>query len=400
MATIFSLEALFAKKGDALLLHYGSFDDPGLIVIDGGPGGVYRKYLRPRLEQIREELGLRRNQGLPIRMVMVSHIDDDHIAGVIDLFEDLRDAKEQGQPRPYAIETLWHNSFDDLLGNRDAAVVSRMAATAASGQTSDLPLPKMHPDTKAVVASTNQGRVLRDAAKKLRVKVNAPFGGLIMSPAGSKVALGGGLEFTIIGPDRARVEALQKRWDDDLKKILAKERDSAHATAFSDESPFNLASICVLAELNGRRMLLTGDARGDYVIEGLERARLLTKTKPLHVDLLKVPHHGSDRNVEQSFFERVTADHYVISGDGEHGNPEVDTLDMLARARAGARYTLHFTFTADAHERERNKKRKAALAKVADWVARRPPGCDVVFREPDNDAQSILVDLLDPMYEE
>jgi len=400
MATIFSLEAVFAKKGDALLLHYGPSDDPGLIVIDGGPGGVYRKYLRPRLQQIREELGLRDSQSLPIRMVMVSHIDDDHVAGVIDLFDELREAKERRKPRPYAVGTLWHNTFDDLLGNRDPVVVSRMAATAASGQVSDLPLPRMHPDTKAVVASTNQGRILRDAAKKLRVKVNAPFRGLVMSPAGGKVSLGGGLRFTVIGPDRGRVEALQKRWDKDLEKILEKERDSAHATAFADESPFNLASICVLAELKRRRMLLTGDARGDFVIEGLERARLLKKTKPLHVDLMKVPHHGSDRNVEPSFFERITANHYVISGDGAHGNPEVDTLDMLAQARPGANYTLHFTFTADAHERERNRKRKAALAKVAEWVERRPRGCDVVFRDPDDAAQSILVDLLDPMYEE
>ena len=397
MSTIFSLEAVFAKKGDALLLHYGPADDPELIVIDGGPGGVYKKYLRPRLHQIRDELGLRASQSLPIRMVMVSHIDDDHIAGIIDLFEDLQ---EKRRPRPYAVKTLWHNSFDDLLGNREPAVVSRMAATASSARAAGLPLPRMHPDTKAVVASTNQGRRLRDAAKKLRVKVNDPFGGLIVSPARRKVSLGGGLTFTILGPDRGRVEEFQKRWDKDLEKILEKERESARATAFADESPFNLASICVLAQLKRRRMLLTGDARGDFVIQGLERARLLRKTKPLHVDLMKVPHHGSDRNVEQSFFERITADHYVISGDGAHGNPEVDTLDMLAQARPGARYTLHFTFTADAHERERNAKRKAALAKVADWVKRRPRGCDVVYRDPDNDAQSVLVDLLDPLYEE
>jgi hypothetical protein len=400
MAAIFTLEAVFAKKGDALLLHYGSLDDPRLIVIDGGPKGVYKKFLRPRLRQIREELALGDNQSLPIRMVMVSHIDDDHIAGVIDLLEELQEAKERRRPRPYTIDTLWHNSFDDLLGNRDPGVVSRMAATAASGQRRDLPLPSMHADTRAVVASTNQGRLLRDAARKLRIRVNAPFRGLVMAPARRKISLGGGLRFTVIGPDRDRVDELQKRWDKDLKKILEKERDSARATAFSDESPFNLASICVLAELKRKRMLLTGDARGDFVIEGLERARLLRKTRPLHVDLMKVPHHGSDRNVEESFFRRITADHYVISGDGAHGNPEVGMLKMLARARGRARYTLHFTFTADAHERERNARRKAALTKVANWVKRRPRGCKVVYQDPQDDARSVLVDLLEPLYEE
>ena len=135
------------------------------------------------------------------------------------------------------------------------------------------------------------------------------------------------------------------------------------------------------------------------MLEGLENARLLTRRRPLHVDLMKVPHHGSDRNVEPVFFERITADHYVISGDGEHGNPEVDMLDMLAGARGRARYTLHFTFTRDAHRHARNAKRKKALEKVAAWVRRKPRGCKVVFRDPEDTAQSVLVDLLEPMYE-
>ena len=258
----------------------------------------------------------------------------------------------------------------------------------------------MHADTKAVVASTQQGRILRDAAKILGVKVNAPFPGLVMAPASRKVALGDGLSFTVIGPDRTRVEALQKRWDEDLQKILQKERDSANASAFSDDSPFNLASICVLAHVKRKRMLLTGDARGDFVIEGLTRARLLKKSQALHVDLLKVPHHGSDRNVEESFFARITADHYVICGDGEHGNPEVAMLNMLASARGNASYTLHFTFTADAHTHERNAKRKAALTKIANWVKGRPSNCKVIFRDAHDAAQSVLVDLLEPLYEE
>ena len=36
MGTIFTLEALQAKHGDALLLHYGDAASPRLIVIDGG----------------------------------------------------------------------------------------------------------------------------------------------------------------------------------------------------------------------------------------------------------------------------------------------------------------------------------------------------------------------------
>jgi hypothetical protein len=400
MATLFSLEAVFAKHGDALILHYGSAADPKLILIDGGAGGVYTGFLEPRLRDLRDELGLDPADPLRFEMVMVSHIDDDHINGVLDLFRDNDKAKTKRQPLPYEIGTLWHNSFDDLLDNRGGAavaMVSTMAASVAAG-TPSANLPKMAPETEAVIASTPQGRDLRDLARKLRVAVNKPFSGLVRAAArkpAKKVALGSGLSFTIVGPDSDRIDAYQERWRRDLAKIKKDKR--ARVSAFDDDSPFNLASICVLATLKSKTMLLTGDARGDFVIDGLERAGLLTSTTPLHVDLLKVPHHGSDRNVEDSFFERITADHYVISGNGGDGNPERATLEMIQRARGRFRYTVHFTFTADAHKSETNAERKAALKGVDAWAARVPPNCTVVFRDKAPDARSVVVDLLDAL---
>ncbi|HPM83944.1 MAG TPA: hypothetical protein PLF81_24730, partial [Candidatus Anammoximicrobium sp.] len=79
----FALEALEAKKGDSLLLHYGRDSDPKLIVIDGGPSGVYARSLKPRLDQLKQQRSP--DDPLPIRMVMVSHIDDDHINGVLQM---------------------------------------------------------------------------------------------------------------------------------------------------------------------------------------------------------------------------------------------------------------------------------------------------------------------------
>jgi len=401
MPTLFTLEAVFAKKGDALILHYGPWDHPDWILIDGGPLGVYKQLLHPRLEQLREEFELEQDAPIPFKMVMVSHIDDDHVAGVIDLFEDIDDAKAGHQPPPYKVDTLWHNSFDDILDNDDEEIVSRMAATAASTGAADaLPLPKMEPESRAVVASTKQGRHLRNLAKKLGAELNKPFEGLIMAPAAEVDNFDHGLTLTVIGPSKERVEKYQEQWDKDLKKIREKEENSAEATSFSDRSPFNLASICVLAKMQGKSMLLTGDARGDFVIEGLEEAGLLKKNKPFRLDLLKVPHHGSDRNVTVDFFERIKAKHYVISGDGAHDNPDRATLDMIQEARDEGEYTVHFTFTEDAHKTETNKKRKAALKKVAEWVAQKPDTCSVVFQDPDEEIYSVYVDLLDPLYEE
>ena len=50
---LFSLDVVRARKGDCLILHYGSEDDPRLMLIDGGPRGVYGPHLKPRLEEIK-----------------------------------------------------------------------------------------------------------------------------------------------------------------------------------------------------------------------------------------------------------------------------------------------------------------------------------------------------------
>ncbi len=42
----------------------------------------------------------------------------------------------------------------------------------------------------------------------------------------------------------------------------------------------------------------------------------------LHVDILKFPHQGAAANMDASFAKRITADHYVICGNGRHDNPE------------------------------------------------------------------------------
>lgn len=391
MAKMFTLEAVFAKKGDALILHYGPDDDPSWILIDGGPAGVYKKFLRPRLRQIREEWGFGENEAFPFDMVMVSHIDADHIVGVLDLFKETVEAKEGHQPQPYRIGTLWHNSFDDLLDNKNEEVVSRMAATVASNDPAGLPVPaNMSRESRAVVASTGQGRDLRNIAKKLGVEFNKGFEGLVMTQPAvvADVPQKHGLVFSVVGPGEDQVIEYRKRWDKDLKKILKKEEEAANAASFEDSSPFNLASICVLAELEGKTMLLTGDARGDFLRDELDACGML----PLHVDLFKIPHHGSDRNVDEDFFRKVTADHYVFSGDGEHGNPELATLEMLASARGNDDYTIHFTFTEDAHEHEQNHERKTALEKVNTWVKdERPASCTVVFRDPDELSVSVAL---------
>ena len=120
----FTLEALQAEKGDSLIVHYGDAAKPRFLVIDGGPKDVFRKSLEPRLGQLRKKWAAQSE--LPLDMVMVSHIDDDHVRGVLDLFTKLARLEDDKQPLPYRISTLWHNSFDDILGNRTAELFSKL----------------------------------------------------------------------------------------------------------------------------------------------------------------------------------------------------------------------------------------------------------------------------------
>jgi hypothetical protein len=92
---------------------------------------------------------------------------------------------------------------------------------------------------------------------------------------------------------------LQKDHDTFLKAAAAKKKAGTASLAdFSDTSVPNLSSVVVLAEAGGKSILLTGDARGDKILTGLELIGAITPKGKLHVDVLKMPHHGSDRNME------------------------------------------------------------------------------------------------------
>ena len=322
---MFILEALHAKHGDALLLHYGTEAAPRLAVIDGGPGGVYAAALKPRLMQLRDERELDDAVPLQIDLMMVSHLDADHITGILELMRALRDLKDRRKPLPWKIERFWHNAFDDLTANDEPAV----AAVEGS----------------SLLASVGQGRELRDLVKFFDLDRNKPFNSIVKYPHAKNPVSLPGLELTVIGPDEKNLRVLQEDWNKKVKALLKKKdkASKAEVAAYVDRSVYNLSSIVVLAKAEGKTMLLTGDARGDYTLKALRAAGLLDEGQPLQVDLLKLPHHGSDRNVDQDYFDNLQAKHYVISADGKYTNPDIATLEMIAKSRPDNDYTIWLT---------------------------------------------------------
>ncbi|MDO7867210.1 ComEC/Rec2 family competence protein [Nocardioides jiangxiensis] len=107
-----------------------------------------------------------------------------------------------------------------------------------------------------------------------------------------------------------------------------------HGTAADEGSGPNNASVVLLAEVAGVRILLPGDVEP-------EAQRVLERTLPgLQVDVLKVPHHGS-RYQETAWLTSLGARLAMVSvgADNDYGHPARDLLAALAAAGMEVRRT-------------------------------------------------------------
>ena len=111
---IFTFEALEGQQGDCLMVHAGTAQAPVLVVIDGGPKGNYSNWLKPRLNALKAAPPFATGHTFGVDLLMVTHIDDDHIHGVIDLLADADAA--------WQVRQAWFTSFSDVkAATRNAA---------------------------------------------------------------------------------------------------------------------------------------------------------------------------------------------------------------------------------------------------------------------------------------
>jgi hypothetical protein len=191
---------------------------------------------------------------------------------------------------------------------------------------------------RKVLASVPQGQELNAFAKRHGIfdSMNEPFQPLILFKENQRPAMVSGLSLMVLCPFADELEVLRKKWKQLRKKGIT--------AAFKDASPYNLSSIVVLAEDEGKKAILTGGARGDKVLSALQQKNLLKEGK-FHVDLLKLPHHGSQNNVTAEFFGQLTADVYVVSGDHDKfPNPNEKAMKWLADARGRDPYVVYCTY--------------------------------------------------------
>jgi hypothetical protein len=315
------LHAIQAQFGDCLLLEYGTAAAPKFILVDGGPPDTFTNHLSSVLAQKVAPNGGR------LERVMLSHVDNDHIIGLLDLFAELRRQRANGEAELVSVGGLWHNSFARTLdpnGNLEPRLVGLLAVNGMEA---------VMADTGIAVQGIGEGNRLRQSSLLLNVPLNADLPDPITVDTAVNPVTFENLTLTVVGPTQANLDALRvqwERWLDRHENAIA--GGNPEVMANSDRSVPNLSSICVVAEADGKRLLLTGDQRSDFLYEGLEARGFLDAQGRAHFDVLKVPHHGSDRNITRHFFEHVTADRYVISADGTNDNPDLPTLLWLVDA--------------------------------------------------------------------
>lgn len=108
----------------------------------------------------------------------------------------------------------------------------------------------------------------------------------------------------------------------------------APTSGVGDGSAANDASVVLLAQVRGVRILLTGD------IEPPGQLALLRTLPDLHVDVLKVPHHGS-RHQDLDFLIGLRARLALVSvgADNDYGHPDPGLVAALTATGAVVRRT-------------------------------------------------------------
>ncbi len=412
------LEVFHAADGDCLLL---SSSDGHHVLVDGGRAGTFADNTQPRLQELKLA-------GEAIDLVLVSHVDADHITGILRLLRDVGDwavfdhqrtdganptFPEPTVPRPPDIGALWHNSWRAQVGELEGPIAAlALQVTAATALDPDLvnsaraatqlALAELSGLAESIADGVQLSRLIEERTPLQRNEGFPDHLALLRDrPHRRRV---GSTTLTVIGPTEHHLVALRdewRRWFLEKGVRLAPGRSGAQRTeagrtvdragaslalggpapASIEEAaqiieqtgskhvtPPNRASITVLAEERGRTVLLTGDAAEEELIDGLTAIGKLGANRdsaPFHCTVLKVQHHGASHNLSRAFAERVVADHYVFSGDGAHNNPEPSVLATITETRPRDAGPYTFWFSSSEH-RSSSASRRAAMAAALD----------------------------------
>lgn len=288
------IEILQAGTGDSIWVSHNKKN----IVIDGGKSTAA---IRARYDKMpQDEI---------IDLLVVTHIDSDHIAGIIALVKHM---KENGET--HRLKQVWFNfpkneetdEYSVGEGNELTSFLLEIDGLCWNNNTSEL------------LGSTIE-------VGEIRLHVLAPDHDVAN-------------EYKPKEPDELGVRL--DDWHNDLRTLIDNVDDDD-----IDEGGPNSQSIIILAECKGKKLLLPGDSTPEELCDALQYYNKINGA-PLELDFMKLPHHGSTRNVTKNIFDEVTCSNFIISTkkNEKYYFPNKETIAKLIRYRERADKAINVYF--------------------------------------------------------
>ncbi|MCS3794799.1 ComEC/Rec2 family competence protein [Niastella sp. OAS944] len=266
---------LKAGSGDSIIIHHKIYN----IVIDGGNDS---KYLLSEIDNIYKNNEV-------INLLVITHHDDDHIKGIIDLLNHVSESKYDIN-RPF-IEKVIFNSPRLILGK----------------------LPK---DDNNLL-SYRQAHIVEELLQKINTNWT-------QYTDQSKPIVFEDLIINILSPavEDLKEYSLQKGayltsdWKCDWK--IPMWRLEPYITDKSqDKSISNKSSIVFQISCDNKKLLLTGDVTPGRLQTILDQLSAENGGLPVQYDIVKLPHHGSYRSLNKSILEKLKCNTFIISTNGK-----------------------------------------------------------------------------------
>lgn len=327
---MFTIEMLPGGPGDCLWIEYGTPAAPRRILVDGGASAGAQSTLRKRIRAL--------GAAARFELLIVTHVDDDHIDGILGLLGDTSSQATFGE--------VWFND--------------RVDHTGAAGP-----------------VSVTQGNELSRLLLAQHQPWNVAFGGrgVAVQPTGKlpRLNLAGNMRVTLLSPGTAELTALRDNWPAAVAGTALAGPDSPPlppgiaavricppqnlignlaqiaARSFHEEkTETNASSIAILLESYGRRLLLGADARADVLARGLRRLAAERSEDPFRIDAYKVAHHGSENNTSFDLLSTMTCRTFLFSTNGGQGycHPHEEAIARIVTTRQRA--VLHFNAESNA----------------------------------------------------
>lgn len=333
------VHALAAAHGDCIVLSYGDGVKQFCLVVDAGVASTAE-----RLTKVLSE-----SKEATWELLVVTHIDLDHIGGTLSLLYDKSIATR--------FNDIWFNGRQHLeLGRESMAVEEGIQLAELLGRDgiswnrafgkeavcldeNDLPVFKTLCESKATITILSPSRsrlaALRTAWDTWVERESAP-------------ATPTNIESEVISEDDADIEALSAG-DTSIT-------DLADTPTRTDGSVPNGSSIAFIFEYGGIRILLGADAHSGVLLKSAAKL----PTENLNLDLFKVPHHGSSANFTKKIASKLPARRYLFTTDGERHETHPSDITIARALTATPDALLLFNYPNAAYQRWTNRATEPA----------------------------------------